>query len=566
MRNLFALKLKNRTVPLLILGAAGAVLFICVAAIFVYKTSRHLLLAHDWEEHSQEVLNALQIASQRLDRIDLTSRLYFAAKNEEDLRSAQSTVVALDTGVIRLEDLSRDNISQTRHARSLYNCAQDLKQLASDDLPHGTPAAETAVLGKVLQCRGDVSQMQAEENALLKARTSESQQSEYKSLLSGALYLIVSVAVVLTLFGVLLRDAKKRFQTEENISKTNARLAESVKTLEYRAAETALQTAAREELQLCLNPAQAHQATVRNCFRLLPLTNVALLIINNSRRTVEVAATAGTGAVQVRDGFALESCCGLRGGQTRWRKPGGSEIDCMHFQGTAPPNYLCMPLTAHGETMGFLYAECPSDQAALQLENRLDALKSMVKMAAIFIGGLDLRTRLEHQSIRDSMTNLFNRHFMEIYLEREIGRAARSDTELAVFMLDLDHFKHFNDTYGHEAGDHVLRATADVFRSVVRTEDVVCRYGGEEFVMILPDTGMEIALERAEEVRRSIHSLHLQFRGKTLQEVTISIGIAIYPVSGITPEELLRHADRALYAAKKKGRNRVEASDTMVPA
>ncbi|HEX3436540.1 MAG TPA: diguanylate cyclase, partial [Pseudacidobacterium sp.] len=520
--------------------------------------------ARDWEEHSQEVLNTLQLTSQRLDRIDLTSRLYLLGKNEDDLRIVQSTVVTLDAGLSHLASIVQENASQSAHARAATACVQKLKQLAEYKLPQSAELAVTDMGRQIRQCREVITRMQAEENALLKQRTSESQRSSYRSFSAGAIFLILSLAIVIILFGVLLRDARRRHEIEEEISKTNTRLGETVATLENKAVEARMQVSAREELQLCMNVAQAHTATVRYCAELLPLSNIALLIINNSRQLVELAASAGDNG-QIRDGFPLEACCGLRGGQTRWRKPGYSEIDCTHFQSTPPENYLCMPLTAHGDTLGILYVACPTVQAAAQLEARMETLRSTAKMAAVFIGSLNLRARLEHQSIRDGVTNLFNRHFMEISLEREIRRASRSNAELTVLMLDVDHFKQFNDTFGHEAGDYVLRKVAEVFSNAVRAEDMVCRYGGEEFVMILPETGIDSAIERAEEIRRRVQELRLRFRGEALREITISIGVAVFPLAGSALEDLLRNADRALYAAKNQGRNRIVVSDAGVP-
>jgi len=178
-----------------------------------------------------------------------------------------------------------------------------------------------------------------------------------------------------------------------------------------------------------------------------------------------------------------------------------------------------------------------------------------VELAAVSIAGLNLRSKLESQSIRDSLTSLFNRHFMEVALDRELKRAERHGTNLAVFMLDVDHFKQFNDVYGHEAGDTVLREVADVFRRCVRSEDIVCRYGGEKFVIILPEITPEMAFERAEKIRVEVGAVRVRLRGEVLREVTISIGIAMYPQSGDFLDQILRVADRSLYEAKHRGRN-----------
>jgi diguanylate cyclase (GGDEF)-like protein len=241
----------------------------------------------------------------------------------------------------------------------------------------------------------------------------------------------------------------------------------------------------------------------------------------------------------------------------RWRRAGQSEVHCTHFAGKPPENYICLPLAAHGETLGMVCVECASSGIAAMVDANLRALQQMVELASIRIAGLNLRTILEHQSIRDSLTTLFNRRFMEIALDRELRRAVRHQKPLAVLMLDIDHFKQLNDTYGHEAGDVVLREVAGVMRQAVRSEDTVCRYGGEEFVAILPELGTEDALSRAESIRHMVSELRIYHRGQALREVTISIGVAVYPNNGDSLDQLLSLSDRALYEAKHLGRNRV---------
>jgi diguanylate cyclase (GGDEF)-like protein len=542
---------RDRTVPLLILGTVGTLFFIAASAFFVYNTIGHLVASRDWRDHSQEVLNTLQLTSQRLDRIDFSSRIYTMGKDEADLTAAQSNAILLDTGLIHLDDLVKDNAGQASRAHELHGCALLVKHLVNEALSQGGSPHK-----KILECRDDVSKMQESERTLLTQRTTESQKSLYRSLLAGAIFLTVALAVVIVLFGFLIRDARRRHRLDEQFLRTNEQLEVTVLTLQKRAAEAALLMSAREELQLCTTPAQAHQAVVRYSKQLQPATHAALLMINNSRNMVEIAA-ASEGEAKILDGFPLDACCGLRSGRLRWRKPGQSEVHCNHFVGAAPEDYLCIPLTAHGETLGVLYMECPSPLVSIEVERNRKSLEELAEIASMSIAGLNLRSRLEHQSIRDGLTDLFNRHFMEISLDREIRRATRNNTDLSILMLDVDHFKKFNDTYGHEAGDSILREVALIFRRCVRAEDIVCRYGGEEFVVILPETTPETALQKAETIRAHVSQLRLRFRNEALREVTISIGVATYPQSGNTLEEMLRAADRALYAAKHGGRNQV---------
>lgn len=173
-----------------------------------------------------------------------------------------------------------------------------------------------------------------------------------------------------------------------------------------------------------------------------------------------------------------------------------------------------------------------------------------------------LQSELRSQAIRDPLTNLFNRRYLDETLDRELARAAREHYQVCVIMLDIDHFKKVNDTYGHEAGDHVLKALADTLSSRNRRGDFACRFGGEEFVVVMPNIAVEVAYQRAEELRKTLNSLAIPY-GQFYLNTTISIGIAGYPSNGQEREALLRAADRALYAAKRAGRNHILTYDAL---
>jgi len=164
---------------------------------------------------------------------------------------------------------------------------------------------------------------------------------------------------------------------------------------------------------------------------------------------------------------------------------------------------------------------------------------------------------LREQSVRDYLTGLFNRRYMEETLERELLRASRKKLSLGMIMLDVDDFKQFNDTYGHAAGDEILRELGSLLLRQVRGEDIACRYGGDEFILIMPDATREVTRERAELVCESARMIHSQFEGRALEAVTLSLGVAVFPDHGSTSTGILRAVDAALYRAKHEGRGRV---------
>ena len=542
----------TRPVALLILSAMAAIAFITAGAYTVYSNMQQTTLERTWADHSQAVLNSLQTQTQRLDRIDYNLQLFTATGDRENLRASATSAAAIGVSLVQLQELVRDNESQTRHVLELDKSLQALTTAIGRVGEKSQPTLER----EILQARDGVSILQQEERGLLRQRTDRSNESSSRSFVLSLVFLGVSLLIILILFVFLFRDAKRRRIDAASLYASNQVLATTVNKLTDRAHESELLTGARDELQLCITAAQAHDCTVRHMQVLLPGTNGSTLIINNSRRMVEVVASWGQ-PTTLLDGFDLDACCGLRGGKPRWRIPGKAELNCTHFMGSTPDRYLCVPLAAYGETLGFIFVAFPNLDSLTFAESRSPLILELAELASLSIAGLNLRGKLERQSIRDGLTGLFNRHFMEIALERELHRASRQETNLAVLMMDVDHFKVFNDTFGHEAGDVVLREVAECFRNSLRAEDIVCRYGGEEFVAIMPDVSEGTALERAEFIRQSVSSIRMHFRGELLRSVTISIGIALFPTAGREGSALIRMADTALYRAKHNGRNQI---------
>ena len=548
---------KTRALSRLILATIGAVICVSVAGWLLYNSAKQVSDSRDALERSQSVLYDLQQQSQRLDRIESNLQLYLLTRDEADLRSSHSAVVAFYSGALHLEQQVADNAAQLPHAQNLEKQASLLLK-SVDSFTQSSPLPSQ----ELFACRDVVGIMQAAEHELLSRRTDATRFTGSRILLISLGFTGLSMIVILVLFGLLLRDALHRRRYEERLFEANEKLGGTIRALERQARESDLLTAARDELQLCMNSSQAQHSAARYLAQLLPGTSGGICLINESRQLIEVDATWNN-TTALQDGFAPDACCGLRSGRMRWRRPGQSEVHCEHFAGKPPENYLCLPLVAHGETLGMVYVECGSAGIAAMVDANLRALQQMVELASIRIAGLNLSTILEHQSIRDGLTNLFNRRFMEIALDRELRRARRHHKPLAVLMLDIDHFKQLNDTYGHEAGDLVLREVAAVMREAVRAEDTICRYGGEEFVAILPELAINDALARAESIRNRVSELRLYHRGEPLREITISIGIAVYPQNGESLDELLSLADRALYEAKHLGRNRVVLAENV---
>ena len=262
--------------------------------------------------------------------------------------------------------------------------------------------------------------------------------------------------------------------------------------------------------------------------------------------------------------FPPTDCWALRRGRVNVGGGPCQEMRCRHMPPQYPGDYLCLPLLAQGETLGMLHVHDLGDLTRERAEPLKTLAVTVGDHISLALANIRLRETLRHQVIHDVLTGLFNRRYLEETLEREIARSRRKGASLGLIMLDLDYFKHFNDTYGHEAGDNLLRTLGNFLASQVRREDVACRYGGEEFVLILAEASQEIVKQRAEDIRREFPKLPVVHRGQVLESVTLSLGVAMFPDHGATGRDVLRAADDVMYRAKAQGRNRVVVAESRV--
>jgi diguanylate cyclase (GGDEF)-like protein len=212
-------------------------------------------------------------------------------------------------------------------------------------------------------------------------------------------------------------------------------------------------------------------------------------------------------------------------------------------------------MAAQGKAMGVLYLSLLESGEFIESKQQLAV--TVADHIALSLANLKLRETLQNQSIRDALTGLFNRRYLEESLERELYRCDRNKKSLGIIMLDIDHFKSFNDTFGHSAGDAVLRELGEFLQNHIRRSDIACRYGGEELTLILPEASVKIVLERAQAICEGVKHLQVEYRRQLLGTISLSLGVAMFPEHGVTGEAVLRAADAALYRAKREGRDRV---------
>ena len=316
-----------------------------------------------------------------------------------------------------------------------------------------------------------------------------------------------------------------------------------------------------ELLQSCVDLKEVLAAALGFAPRIFPATRGAMALLNDARNLAEVAGS-WTGCQIPATDFEPVECWALRTGHPHFVTAGDLTAPCAHASGVKN-TYLCIPILAQGETLGILHLQA-TDEAPQIDPSELSFKTTFAAQVGLSIANIRLREALRTQSVRDALTGLYNRRYLEETLEREIRRAARAAQSLGVLMIDLDHFKKFNDTYGHDAGDVVLRETGASLTKGIRAEDFVCRFGGEEFVVILPTADPETSRARAERLRSKMRELTIMYQGKSLGMVTISVGVAAFPAHGTSPKELMAAADAALYEAKRGGRDQVMVASTKV--
>lgn len=352
----------------------------------------------------------------------------------------------------------------------------------------------------------------------------------------------------------IFRDVTDARAARENLNQAHQQLLSSVAELQRHEREMRAITEMNDNLQACNSRHEAYLIAAATANDLFPGTNGALAVVASRMLDVEVVAHWGSDQ-EMLPYFVLDDCWALRTGQMREVDGAGKGAVCRHFKSTPSGPYLCLPLTVHGETTGLLYLNLAAGGAINEDVRRLVLLfGDVIKLS---LSNLRLRDTLREQATRDPLTGLFNRRYLDETLARELSHAARRKEPLSVAMLDIDHFKMFNDENGHEAGDEVLKAVGEILKDFTRATDIACRFGGEEFILVLSGADSSVALPHVEQICQEIKRKQVAFRGKRLSTVTVSAGLVQAPENGASPEEMLRAADKALYAAKSAGRDRV---------
>lgn len=553
-------RIVNQIGPLL-----AALIFIAIG-IGVLKGTDRFAADAQWVSHTNEVIARIDEIEARLRDAESAQRGYLLTGQMDYLTQYLSGKAQMPELLSGINLLVKDNGAQKQRVVQLSTLIDHRLRQADNTVriyqAQGLAAAQAAI-GNDVRITSNAIRRQARvmadaERILLAERAASSDRSAL--LLKGLAIagIPLGIAVIGMVYLLMLREIRGRSLAERETIASNARLMSTVEELEHTGSDLRELSHFASMLQSCVRAEEALKLTTQLMARLLPETGGTIYRIRASQDYAEAMAHWGVQAVSSADMLPLEQCWALRRGQSQLVRGPGDAMRCSHIEPHDGAT-ACLPLNAQGHQLGFLYVSA-ADGAFLA---RVQLIETAAEQLAMALSNLQLQERLRIQSIREPLTGLFNRRYLEESLARELARCERRGLPLAVMMLDVDHFKQFNDTHGHPGGDALLAGLGKLLQGLSREEDIACRYGGEEFTLILPETGPQAAMERAEQVRQAVEILCVQHLDRDLPAVTVSIGLAFAPQDGSDPESLVRLADRALYRAKSLGRNRVEGGQAV---
>jgi diguanylate cyclase (GGDEF)-like protein len=388
--------------------------------------------------------------------------------------------------------------------------------------------------------------------------------------------LLADVAIGASLLAFTFRLALTQFHQHQEIAQRKA--AQDQLTVSHQKVGLLLDNARRQTieitqiselgnlLQACASQEEVFRLIPDRLRHLFPGASGSISLLSASKSHAQSVAQWGVcPADQI---FAPEQCWALRRGRANAHPGGRSAPRCSHLLGEGPS--ICIPLVANGDAIGTLtiqnddplspVSDPDADATSESLTRRCQLAAAVAEQVAITVANLNLRESLRLEAVRDPLTGLYNRRYMQEFLDRELHSARRKRRPLAVMMLDLDRFKRYNDNFGHSAGDQALAAVGETLLRSVRAEDVACRYGGEEFALILPECSLQQAIVRADDIRKRLKEYRVQSDGEAPDALTVSIGVAAFDETTDRVDLLLKFADDALYQAKRAGRDRVVAA------
>lgn len=545
--------------------AAAALILTGVGALVVFTALRFIEDSR-WVAHTSAVLTAVDYIA-ALERAAIAAQRGYLITGEGSLRTSfWEKKAEIPRHVNQLGALvqSRPVLAQLAKLKPKLIRRLSLATKTVDLYDRqGLPAAQ-----RYIQTNGSllldqeievlVAAMQDEEIRLLDTRRTASERSAGWLLAAAIGGIPLSLIMLAVVYRALLRENAERQKSEQLAL-------ESATSFKKISRDMAAMSKYGGMLQGCEAVAELLSVTRQSLATIVPHLAGTVYLIRASQDRAEAALQWGQ-HILLSDALPLPlACWAMRRSQPFFCDDIHADISCAHVEnppaGTVAAT-ACIPISAQGVIMGWVYLSGPGRGPLAGVELALQAAEQF----SLALANLRLQDELRHQSIRDPLTGLFNRRYLEESLAREISRCQRRKLPLVVLMLDLDNFKSFNDHHGHPGGDALLSAFGRLLEANCRSEDIACRFGGEEFTLILPDVERDIGLQRAKAILSATTQLMVAHNGVNLERITTSIGMALLPEHGTTGSSLLEAADRALYQAKADGRNRVCVAVPRSPA
>jgi diguanylate cyclase (GGDEF)-like protein len=357
----------------------------------------------------------------------------------------------------------------------------------------------------------------------------------------------------------IIRNITTQVIEQERLSLEYEMLHQGMLELKERNEKITLMVEMSDVMLACGSLKELCHVAAKYSAKILNFSDGIIYIMHPSKNYLEMFDSWGQPTKQQAT-FTFDGCWALRLGRIHHAAAGKNDLICSHIQN--PKNnelfYLCVPLMAQNDIYGLLYFEVPQTlcpENVLPESERL-LVNAFAELTALSLANVRLRENLHFQSVRDPLTSLYNRRYLEEFLLKQLHQSERTKCPLSVLMMDLDHFKRINDFYGHDAGDMALKELGKILSGGIGAGDLACRYGGEEFLLVLFNTDADAAKVRAELLREEVSHIHIKYGSQAVGPIQISIGIAVYPQDGLTSAELIETADKALYEAKNSGRNK----------
>jgi len=541
-----------------------------IVGVLVYRSIIGLLEDTAWVTHTHVVIETLSETLSQMKDVEAGQRGYIITGESKYLAPYRAALPALKQNLAKLKSLTADNEIQQERLIPLGKIIQSRIAIAQTTIDmrdkRGFAAAQKIVLTDIGRqemnaIRARIARMEDEEKNLLSKRSKQAQNAAQLALNVCAGGLLIVVFIILGMLNLVRRESARRMEVEAGLETANSQLQNTLAVMERLTREMTLTSTFAEMLQSCHTTEEAYNVIGSTLPQVFPHSTSVLGLINASQNLVEIVLQIPENQDAKTPLFSPNECWALRRGHAHLVPDAAAGVLCPHLVKHQAQRgaTLCLPLMAHGETLGVLTIFSGPTQPFSEADQR--AAFAIAEHVSLALANLKLQETLRTQSIRDPLSGLFNRRYLEASVEREIARAQRHKTPLGVLMIDIDFFKKFNDDFGHEAGDELLKAFGNFLQKQSRGEDIACRYGGEEFTIILPEASLEAAQSRAEQLRAGAAQLQVEYRRQRLPEITISTGVAAFPIHGETKEELMRAADAALYRAKREGRDRVVVAE-----